>query len=86
MAQVKFTKTATQLLYGKKVGDTLVVYKTRKYPEKRQSNAIYFLLTHKFIRHVRQYSYNGDDFGRNKPDMVFENHYEVLKRPDWMES
>ena len=82
---MKFTKTATQLLYGKKVGDTLVVYKTRKYPEKRQSKAVLFLLEHGFIRFIRRSQYEDNNFGHSKPDLVTVNDYEVLKRPDWMD-
>ena len=62
-----------------------MVYKTRKYPEKRQSAAVLFLLEHGFIRFVRRYQYSSDDFGHAKPYQVTENHYEVLMRPEWME-
>ena len=85
MAKIKFTKTATQLLYAKQVGDTLCIYRTRKYPEKRQSAAVLFLLENGFIKFLRQYSYSDNNFGQSKTEQVTERHYEVLMRPDWMD-
>ena len=86
MAKVKFTKTATQLLYAKEVGDTLCVHRTSGYPEKRQTAAILFLLENGFIKFLRQYSYSDNNFGFGKTVQVTERHYEVLNRPEWMDN
>lgn len=81
MKTVKLTKTALQLLYGKKVGDTLVVYRTRKYPEKRQSTAVLLLLDNDYIQFLRRSQYEDNDYGRRRPDLVTVFDYKVLKVP-----
>ena len=81
MKAVKLTKTALQLLYGKKAGDTLVVYRTRKYPEKRQSAAVLLLLDNDYIQFLRRSQYEDNDYGCRKPDLVTVFDYKVLKVP-----
>ena len=83
MAKIKFTKTATQLLYAKNVGDTIVSFRIPGVPHLREVKAITFLVEHGFIRFLRQYSYTETTYtGRHLE--CKERHFEVLQRPDWM--
>jgi hypothetical protein len=82
---MKFTKTATQLLYAKKVGDVIVSHRDPRCATKRESAALLFLIENGYIKFLRQYSYSDNNFGHGKTVEVKERHYEVLKRPDWMD-
>lgn len=81
---VKFTKSATQLLYAKRPGDTLVTYRSPFKRTKREQDALLFLLSNGFIKFLRRYSYPEVN-GHGKPYTDYETHYEVLKRPEWMD-
>ena len=81
MRTVKLTKTATELLQNKKVGDVITTFRDQRSAYKRNAAAIMLLQDEGYIKFLRQYSFSDDNYGRIKPMTVIERHYEVLKVP-----